>query len=320
MFYRIILALYLSIISINSYAQIEKEPVNEMVESSFSGYYDIPRDKIATIISNIKEKDKFLLHTLNEEDEISILSQEQANKYFFEKYRIKNTSPIITLREPDVLYNSDLEITSVNSQVILLKNFYNIFGNIPKTYNLLLVGKDNQYYPIDTSSFEKKRQFNFYTDYEGADYNLHLLPNAKNIYIKKASNIYPFRSNLNYYFNFDITKVKPKVKIFLEEIKLRGQSYNNFYIDYSNDQFMIEIMNIDLKKDTIYFLNTYLDKLEYEINDQMIRFDIKDSKQNILKTVILKNYISNNRNIKLCESDKCTSRFITLEEFFQLKK
>jgi hypothetical protein len=314
MIYKTILIFFLSLITINSYAQIEKEPINEMVESSYSGYYDIPRDKLATLITNIKEKDKFLLHTLVVEDEIDILSEEDANKYFFQKYKVKKVSPLIVFREKNVSYNSDLEITATNSNTILIKNFYDVFGKIPKEYNLYLVGKDLQYYPINMTPFEKERQLNFYTDYD-ADYNLGLVPAAKNIYVTNNSNIYPFRNNLNYYFKLSNSA---RAKVFLEDTKPRGINENSFYIYFSQTKFNLEITNADLKKDTFYFLNTPLDKLSYQINDKSLKIEVKNA-DNLVQTVLLKDYIMSERNIKFCETDKCTSRFITLEELLKTR-
>ena len=299
----------------NSYAQIEKEPVNEMIESSFSGYYDVPRDKLTTIITNIKEKDKFLLHTLNADDEIDILSLDDANKYFSQKYKIKKISPVIVFREKNISYDTDLEIKSINSNTIVIKNFYDVFGRIPKEYNLYLVGKGLQYYPINMTNFEKERQLNFYTDYQ-SDYNLGLVPEARNIHITNTSNIYPFRNDLNYYFNFS-KRNTPKVKIFLEDIKLRAQNSNNFYIDFSNGAFTIEVTNTDLKKDNFYFFNTPIDKLTYEINEKNLKIEVPG---NLIKTILFKKYILQSRNIKFCETDKCISRFITLEELIETKK
>ena len=314
MIYKTILVFFLSLTALNSYSQIEKEPINEMTESSYSGYYDIPRDKLATLITNIKEKDRFLIHTLAPDDETDILSEADANKYFFQKYRIKKVSPIIVFREKNRSYNSDLEITAANSNTILIKNFYDVFGKIPKEYNLYLVGKDLQYYPIDMTVFEKERQLNFYTNYE-ADYNLGLAPRAKNIYITTSSNIYPFRNNLNYYFNFSNLA---RTKVFLEDKKSRGMNENNFYIDFSKPQFVIEITNADLKKDVFYFLNTSMEKLTYQINEKSLKIEIKNT-ENMTQVIILKDYIKNERNIKFCETNKCTSRFITLEELLKTR-
>jgi len=282
----------------------------ELSESGFNHLYNIPTNSSTVIISGIQEKDKFLFFPA---PEINVDSQEEANQYFFSHYQVKTFSPVIVNREKNKKYLTSLEISRNILDTYKSEDFYNLLTRNPQDYRIVLLGKNDRLYHIDFTRFELERQRNFFTDYDDMDYNLAMVPMAKNVTIRNSGSVYAFRDGINFYL--PDTGKSQRIKLHLNESSKRTQIYNFIYIDFSKPEFITEIYNPDFTKDTLYAYNVDIEDLAVDVEEKEIL--IYSPKNNPRKLLRIKNFKENHRKILLCSTTHCVHDFVSLEEILK---